>query len=57
MALEVDKFLHNADWTKQVDDLQMTDKQLKKFLKRMGMSVSKFKKLPAYRFPKKRRKL
>lgn len=54
MAINIDEHLHNADWTKSTWDLLDVNskKALTEYLKKSGMTLAHFKKLPIYQFNK-----
>lgn len=50
MALNIDEFADNADWTKMSWDLpKYKSKEFMDLLKSINMSLEEFKKLPVYR--------
>jgi hypothetical protein len=50
-TIQIDADLENSDWTKQSYDLP-TGKELDDLLKIMGITMTEFKKLPAYYLPR-----
>lgn len=53
LTIQIDADLENSDWTKQSYDLPM-GKELDDLLKIMGITMTEFKKLPAYYLPRQR---
>ena len=53
VTIYIDADLENSDWTKQSYDLPIGE-DLEKFLLIQGMTMTAFKKLPAYYLPKKK---
>lgn len=53
--IHLDDSLVNSDWTKQSYDLP-TGKELEELLKRQGMTMEDFRKLPAYYLSKRKKK-
>ena len=52
--VDIDRSLEDADWVKQSYDLPEKGEELEEFLKSIGMTMSHFKKLPAYYLPKRK---
>lgn len=52
-TIQIDADLENSDWTKQSYDLPK-GKELDDLLKIMGITMTEFKKLPAYYLPRQR---
>ena len=56
MPINLDENIENADWTKQTWDILTdedgneieTEDDLKRYLRRQGISYTEFKKLPVY---------
>jgi len=53
-VIQIDADLENSDWTKQSYDLP-TGEELEKLLLSMNITMTEFKKLPAYYLPKQRK--
>ena len=54
MIIEIDADLENSDWTKQSYDLPKGE-ELEEFLLTQQMTMTTFKKLPAYYLPRQKK--
>lgn len=54
-VVQIDADLENSDWTKQSYDLPIGE-ELEEFLLTQGMTMTAFKRLPAYYLPRQKEK-